>query len=238
MTTPPDTTAAMALQPARAVEPAKAVQPAKAEIPAGAFGAWLERFRASLLGDQGSDVPCGECRGCCISGYSVQVRPEDSRARTRIPPELLLSALGLARGERTMAARPDGTCPMLSDRTCTIYEDRPQTCRDYDCRVFAAARIEAGGTDKEVINRRVRQWRFTYPNESDRSAHDAVAAAAAFIRHKRSSFPGQLAPVGPTGIAVLACESYSVFLHMRIDEMSDGAIARAMLDSSREFHGT
>lgn len=207
-----------------------------AEIPAGGFGEWLERFRASLVGDQGSDVPCGECTGCCISGYSVQVRPEDNAARARIPPEWLISALGVARGERTMAARPDGTCPMLSDSKCTIYADRPQTCRDYDCRVFAAARIEAGGTDKEVINRRVRQWRFTYPNESDRNAHEAVAAAAAFIRQKRGSFPGQLAPVGPTGVAVLACESYGVFLQTRIDDMTDDEIARALLDSSREFH--
>jgi Fe-S-cluster containining protein len=230
MTTPPATTADPAVQPA------SAAGPLKAEIPAGAFGDWLERFRASLVGDQGSDVPCGECTGCCISGYSVQVRPEDNRARARIPAELLISALGLARGERTLAARADGTCPMLSDRTCTIYQDRPQTCRDYDCRVFAAARMEAGGIDKEVINRRVRQWRFTYPSESDRNAHDAVAAAATFIRQKRSSFPGQLAPTGPTGVAVLACESYSVFLLTRIGEMSDGEIARAMLDASRELH--
>jgi hypothetical protein len=135
-----------------------------------------------------------------------------------------------------MAAQPDGTCPMLSEGKCTIYEDRPQTCRDYDCRVFAAARIEAGGTDKEVINRRVRQWRFTYPRESDRNAHEAVAAAAAFIRGKRSSFPGQLAPLGRTGVAVLACESYGVFLQTQIDEMTDREIARAMLDASREFH--
>ena len=205
-------------------------------LPAGAFGEWLQRFRASLLGSEGSAVPCGDCTGCCISGYSVQVRPQDERARARIPPELLVSALGQARGERTMAARLDGTCPMLHGGRCGIYEDRPQTCRDYDCRVFAAVRIDAGGTDKEVINRRVRQWRFSYPTESDRKAHEAVAAVAAFIARKADSFPAHRVPRGPTGVAVLACESYSVFLRPEIHEMGDREIAQAVLDASREFH--
>ena len=205
-------------------------------IPAGAFGDWLTGFRASLLGNEGSDVPCGECRGCCISGYSVQIRPHDERARALIPQELLVSAPGFAPDELTMAARPDGTCPMLRDNECTIYRSRPQTCRDYDCRVFAAAGLAAGGSDKVVINRRVREWRFSYPDESDRRAHAAVKAAAAFIAAKRSSFPGQRAPAGPTGIAVLACESYAVFLDPDIQERSDEEVARRILNASREFH--
>jgi len=207
-------------------------------IPAGAFGQWLERFRASLLGNAGSDVPCGECRGCCISGYSVQIRPHDERARALIPQELLVSAPGFARNELTMAAQPDGTCPMLHDSRCTIYQSRPQTCRDYDCRVFAAAGLTAGGSDKVVINRRVREWRFSYPAESDLEAHVAVKAAAAFIAASRSSFPRQRAPTGPTGIAVLACETYGVFLLPDIEEQSDEEVARLILAASREFHGS
>src|ERR1700760_3567026 len=146
------------------------------EIAAGDFLDWLQHFRASLLGNEGSQVPCGDCRGCCISGYSVQIRPHDAGARARIPAELLVSARGFARDELTMAARPDGTCPMLRNNECSIYEARPQTCRDYDCRVFAASGIEPGGPDKVVINRRVRQWRFSYPTELDRKAHSAVMA--------------------------------------------------------------
>jgi hypothetical protein len=205
-------------------------------IPAGAFGDWLAHFRASLLGNAGSDVPCGECRGCCISGYSVQIRPHDEPARALIPQEVLVSATGFARDELTMAARQDGTCPMLRDNHCTIYSSRPQTCRDYDCRVFAAAGVAAGGPDKRVINRRVREWLFSYPNESDRREHAAVKAAAAFIAAKRSCFPGQRAPAGPTGIAVLACETYGVFLQPGFHERSDEETARLILDASREFH--
>ncbi|MBS0420579.1 MAG: YkgJ family cysteine cluster protein [Proteobacteria bacterium] len=205
-------------------------------IPAGAFGEWLAGFRASLLGNRGSDVPCGECRGCCISGYSVQIRPHDEQARALIPAKLLVSAPGFARNELTMAARPDGTCPMLHNNECTIYRNRPQTCRDYDCRVFAAAGLAAGGSDKAVINRRVCEWRFSYPTQSDRAAHAAVKAAATFIATKRSSFPGQRAPAGPTGIAVLACKTYAVFLAPDIQQRPDEEVARRILAASRKFH--
>jgi hypothetical protein len=127
---------------------------------------------------------------------------------------------------------------MLCGSQCSIYQSRPQTCRDYDCRVFAAAGVEAGGTDKAVINRRVRQWSFSYPTEMDRKAHAAVVAAAQFIGTKRSSFPGQRAPGGPTGIAVLACESFGVFLQPDIHKKPDVEVAQAILDASREFHRT
>jgi uncharacterized protein len=206
------------------------------EIPAGNFLTWLESFRASLLGNEGSEVPCGDCRGCCISGYSVQVRLHDEGARALIPAELLVGAPGFAQGDLTMAARPDGACPMLRSNECSIYASRPQTCRDYDCRVFAAAGVEPGGPDKVVINRRVRQWLFSYPTESDQKAHHAVIATAAFIRAKRSSFPGQRAPIGLSGVSVLACESYSVFLQLDIHEKADEEVAQMILKASREFH--
>jgi Fe-S-cluster containining protein len=201
-------------------------------VAAGPFGNWLARFRASLRGTQGSEVPCGDCTGCCISGYSIQVRRQDERARARIPAELLMSAPGFARGDLTMAPRPDGVCPMLNEGKCSIYEDRPQTCLDYDCRIFTAAGLEAG---KTVIDRRVRQWRFTYPTAADRQAHEAVLAAAEFIRRKRDSFPANRAPTAPTGIAVLAIKAYGVFLAPNAARRSDAEIAAEIVETSRAF---
>jgi Fe-S-cluster containining protein len=199
---------------------------------AGPFGSWLEHFRASLRGTQGSDVPCGDCTGCCISGYSIQLRPRDERALARIPTELLVRAPGFPPGHLTMPPRPDGTCQMLTAGQCTIYADRPQTCLDYDCRIFTAAGLEAG---KTVIDRRVRQWRFSYPTDADRQAHDAVLAAAAFIRQKRESFPSHRAPTAPTGIAVLAIKAYAVFLKSGDANRSDADIAAAIVNASRAF---
>lgn len=201
-------------------------------VAAGPFGSWLAQFRESLRGNQGSEVPCGDCTGCCISAYSVQLRPQDERALARICAELLMQVPGFPRGHLTMAPRPDGVCQMLNAGKCSIYEDRPQTCLDYDCRIFTAAGVEAG---KPVIDRRVREWRFTYPTAQDRQAHDAVLAAASFIRHKRESFPANRAPTAPTGIAVLAVKSYRVFLEEKAGRRSDAEIAAAIVAASRAF---
>jgi hypothetical protein len=86
-----------------------------------------------------------------------------------------------------------------------------------------------------VIDRRVRQWRFTYPTPADRQAHDAVLAAASFIRHKRESFPANRAPTAPTGIAVLAVKAYGVFLEPNVGHRSDTEIAAAIVEASRAF---
>lgn len=180
------------------------------------------------------DVPCGDCVGCCVSGYSVQLRPEDQRAAARIPASIVVRAPGFAQGHRTVPALPNGSCPMLERGKCSIYVDRPQTCLDYDCRIFAAAGIDAGGEDKVVINERVRAWRFSYPQHADRQEHEAVRAAASFIRSRRDSFTVRV-PAGPMGIAVFAIKAYEVFLDPRIDERSDADVARAILDAVRRF---
>ena len=200
-------------------------------VAAGVFGAWLEQMRASLRGECGTDVPCGDCVGCCVSGYPVVLRAEDERAVAVIPLEHIARAVD---GRTLMLALPDGTCPMLKDRKCSIYASRPQTCRDYDCRVFAAAGIDAGGDERAVINLRVRAWRFEYAHEADARAHEAVRAAATFIRDKGSCFPGR-APTSPTGIAVLAIKSYQVFLSEDTRSATDEEIARAIIEASRTF---
>jgi hypothetical protein len=126
---------------------------------------------------------------------------------------------------------------MLAEGKCSIYAARPQTCRDYDCRIFAAAGIEAG-IDKVVINRRVRAWRFTYPTQADRAAHDAVLAAASFIQKSKASFPGGRAPTVPSGIAVLAIKAYAIFLDATLPLRSEVEIATAIVNTNIEFDTT
>jgi hypothetical protein len=204
-------------------------------LAAGSFSAWLTHARASLLGDQGSDVPCGDCVGCCVSAYFIPIRPRDSAALANIPVKWLVTAPGQPEGHKMMGYLPDGECPMLSSGKCSIYQHRPQTCRDYDCRIFAAAGIDAGGSDKSVINTRVRAWRFSYPTQRDRQLHDAVLAAATFIREHRADFPGGRAPTAPTGIAVLAIKVYNVFLDPQPAARSNAEIAMAIIKASGEF---
>jgi Fe-S-cluster containining protein len=203
-------------------------------IGAGPFDTWLDAMRESLRGDGGTNVPCGDCRGCCVSSYFIPIRPTDAAA-AHISPELRVRAPGQPAGHTMMGYRADGTCPMLVNRQCTIYPYRPQTCRDYDCRIFAAAGIDAGGPEKIVINRRVRAWRFTYATDTAERTHHAIRATASFIRHHAAEFPNGRAPTSPTGVAVLAVKSYGVFLDPAVGALSDREKANAIVVASRAF---
>jgi hypothetical protein len=201
---------------------------------AGDFGAWLIQAREALRGSAGSRVPCGDCTGCCTSSYSIEVRPTDTAALARIPAKSLFRSNGSAPGHWTVRPNPDGVCPMLSCGKCTIYAERPQTCLDYDCRVFAAAGIDAGGKDKAAINRRVQEWRFRFATEEDRQAHAAIRTAAAFIRDARAHFPPGTAPLSPLGIAALALRVYPLF-QSADPPQSAADMARAVVAAGTAF---
>lgn len=188
-----------------------------------------------LQGGEPPAVPCGQCRGCCRSSYFIPVRPTDVQALAVIPAEWLTHAAGMPRDQRVMGYRDDGSCPMFDGRDCTIYRERPQTCRDYDCRVFAAAGIEAGSAEKTEINARVRAWRFSYPTKLDAESHRAVRAAAAFIRRASDSFPAGRAPTAPTGVAVLALKSYEGFMDGRDRGRTDAEIAADIITRWQAF---
>ncbi len=133
-----------------------------------------------------------------------------------------------------------GQCPMLNDSKCSIYENRPKTCRDYDCRVFAAAGIVAGDEETLSINRRVERWQFSYPAESDREEHQAVQATAEFIRDNAKYFPGGRVPDNPSQLAILAIKSYKLFLADKSpkengDAYSDDELANAIVEICKEF---
>jgi hypothetical protein len=207
----------------------------RARIDAGSFRTWLNGARAVLRGGGAATVPCGDCVGCCTSSYFVHVRPEDTGARAVIPARLLVKAPGQPDGHFVVGFSNDGSCPMLNERSCSIYPQRPRTCRDYDCRIFAAAGIDAGGPDKAVINERVRAWTFIYDDDADRLAHLAVRTAAAFIGEHAASFPDRRGPSAPSDIAVLALKAYAVFLELDASNKSEEEIAAAIVDACRRF---
>jgi Fe-S-cluster containining protein len=207
-------------------------------IDAGNFAQWLTAMLASLRGEAGTQVPCGDCVGCCVSSYHIALRPQDEHVVARVPAEHLLSAPNAPLGYRYMAYRDDGTCPMLLERRCSVYEHRPQTCRDYDCRVFTAAGIDSAGTGKRMINERIAAWRFSYATEKDRETHAAVQSAARFIVTHAARLPSVQFPTAPTGIAVLALKSYTVFLDATTPADDPMQTAQAIIAASREFDAT
>jgi Fe-S-cluster containining protein len=201
------------------------------DLPAGNFSEWLRAMRSALAGGGDMAVACGDCVGCCTSSYYIKVRPHESRALAAIDSRFLSPAPG-SRGGHLMGFRENGHCPMFGASGCSIYRDRPETCRTYDCRVFTAAGMQAGGDDKSVINTRVASWRFEYPTEADRREQRAVLAAANFLRQHPVRFPGGHVPSRASDIAVLAVKTYEVFLD---DPEDDGTLAAAIVEAARKF---
>jgi len=204
---------------------------------AGEFSSWLRRTRIAHVDDTGVDVPCGECDACCRSSYFIHIGPAETQTLARIPEELQFAAPGLLEGNVVLGYDEKGRCPMLCDDGCSIYEQRPLTCRTYDCRVYAAAGIAA---DRASITQRARRWEFSYPTEDDRHQHTAVQDAARFLQEHAECFPGGAVPDDPAQVAILAIKVCGVFLTCD-DSGGTGRVspapevAKAVVEANEEF---
>lgn len=187
------------------------------ELPAGDFSSWMSGMQSALGGEQASDVPCGGCTACCTSSQFVHIGPDEKKTLARIPTELVFPAPGWPTGHVVLGYDENGHCPMLADGRCSIYADRPRTCRTYDCRVFPAAGLDPGDDRMPMIAERVRHWRFTFPTAADRNQHAAVRAATAFLRENRDRFAEGVVPANATQLAVLAVNVHAAFLRFDDD---------------------
>src|SRR5262249_55734209 len=117
----------------------------------------------------------------------------------------------------------------------SIYECRPQTCRDYDCRVFAATGVPVDQQTQAEIADRVNAWVFRYESEESRKEHRMVKEAAAFLQKNRDLFPQGSLPTYPVQLAALAVRIYRLFSDMTAPVrngahvLPDADIARAIL---------
>ena len=210
-------------------------------LPAGRFSSWLRGTRSALVSENTADVPCGACTACCTSSYFIHVGPKETQTLARIPGELLFAAPGLPKGNVLLGYDESGRCPLLIDDRCSIYEQRPLTCRSYDCRVFAAAGIAA---DRALITQRAGRWRFSYPTARERDQHAAVRAAARFLQERAEYFPGGAVPGNPAlgnpaHVAILAVKVYDVFLKHDVEfgttVASAAEVVKAVMASSAAF---
>ncbi|RWX43655.1 putative zinc- or iron-chelating domain-containing protein, partial [Candidatus Electrothrix aarhusensis] len=92
------------------------------------------------------DVPCGSCNICCRSGYNIYVDSEE----TKRFPEAILDK----EEDRLMLpfAEDGKTCSKLVNEKCSIYSERPKTCRAYDCRgMFFTGLIPSPEKDQQEL---------------------------------------------------------------------------------------
>ncbi len=157
------------------------------------------------------DVPCGDCRGCCTSAYFIPISPDEKEALNSIPKKLLFKAPGLPKGYQVLGYCDNGHCPMFIENKCSIYHARPLTCRQYDCRVFAATGLDVG-EDKPRIAAQAKRWRFDFAKAADSDHFGAVQAAAKFLNRYAETFPPGFLPGQATQRAMLAIKVYGLFL--------------------------
>ena len=193
-------------------EPAEPIEPDETPLDAGAFGAWLEELAGAIAGERDAEVACGTCTACCTASQFIHIGPDEHDALLHIPRELRFPAPGRPKGHVLLGYDEHGRCPMLVDGACSIYEHRPRTCRTYDCRVFPASGLVPDEPTKVEIARRAAHWRFEHPGTDDAVRHDAVRAAAAFLRDRAADLPAGAVPSSPTHLAVLATQVHEAFI--------------------------
>jgi hypothetical protein len=182
------------------------------ELEAGAISAWADGARDAQFGNADALVPCDGCTACCRSSFFVHIGPDETAALRRIPPALLVRAPGLPDGYKVLGYDERGHCPMLVDDRCSIYEDRPRTCRTFDCRLLSAAGLEPDGPGQDALTEQVRRWRFDVGTQRDRAVRDAMRAAVAFLDAHPECFEPGRNPVNAVQRSVTALAVYELFL--------------------------
>ncbi len=181
-------------------------------------------MRRVLKEKDGMEVPCGDCSACCRSSLFIHIGPDEHQTLAAIPSELLFPAPGRPKGTMLMGFDKSGLCPMFIDDTCSIYENRPLSCRRFDCRIFPAAGLEKNTADKSLITDRAEKWRFEYADDSQRREHGALMQAARFLLRYKNRFPDHFVPNTRIQLAVLAVKIADVFISLADNACAENSI--------------
>lgn len=166
----------------------KNTQNSKALI--GSLSTFLRRASKISPANPDSHTPCNGCDICCHSVFDkISLTPEE---QTRF-------------GVEYFDMTETGRCPHMGDEGCEIYEQRPQACHMFDCRILTAcevARKEIGGIPalpKAQLNELAEKWAFKPLTGEDRLAAKAWVEAinwAGISFTKENKDPNIMAVVG------------------------------------------
>jgi len=173
---------------------------------------WLRSIRKALRENHGMTVPCGHCDACCRSSYFIHINAEETRTLHHIPQELLFPAPLRPHGHMVLGYDQQGRCPMLVINKCSIYRNRPATCRSFDCRILAASGLVTEDNVDNPIFQQARRWKFRCPTKNDHNMLSAVQDAAKFLTSHPEYFRDTIGPVDAIQYSVLAIKVYDVFI--------------------------
>jgi Fe-S-cluster containining protein len=93
----------------------------------------MRRIRLAILGDS----PCPQCWAACCKqnghAYAVLLREDEVRRFLPWSVSVVIEHDGQMVSEKVLPY-VGGACPFLGkDDLCTFYEDRPQSCREFQC---------------------------------------------------------------------------------------------------------
>jgi Fe-S-cluster containining protein len=163
----------------------------------------------------------------CTSAYFIHLKPTDKNSIKHIPKELIFPAPGLPKGNYLLGYDEAGHCPMFKKGRCSIYEYRPETCRQYDCRIYPATGIFPDDK-KSQIYKKAKDWKFDMSSSNDIRAFEAVQKASKFITKYRKLFPKNFFPRNAPQQAVLAIRIHLEFFKIDQDEIEK--MAQTLVD--------
>lgn len=208
-------------------------------LPAGAFARWLEQYlRAQAQAEPTGEVPCGECNACCRASYYIGIAEEERETIERIPRVHLTVSTRSQERHWALEQSCGGSCPMLVDDACSIYEHRPRTCRRFDCRVFAAASLTPGSGPRAAVNQQVWRWRFDYPSPADAMRQTALLEAAAFLQRRADLIDPEVAPTDTGELAKAAVFVHEIFLQANTEQQTEQQLAALVQQKLREIAST
>ena len=100
-------------------------------------------------------VPCGECKACCI-GLKPQLRDDEAKKN-------YLKKYSKVHQCYHLKQKSDGRCVYLNEQGCSIHDQVPRVCQQFDCRQTALFNIR--DPKRPDIDAARQRWIFEIDNQ-------------------------------------------------------------------------
>jgi Fe-S-cluster containining protein len=132
-----------------------------------------------------ASVPCGDCTVCCRSFDEIPLtKGFDDFAAYRTRPSQHYDVPVLEKNA-------DGSCVHLVDGACSVYSNRPFTCRTFDCRIYhtlsenSVAHLPPDDTIKVLRETAQRRFAFVTKEPDDHTFITRLNAAVQKVQEEQ-----------------------------------------------------